>query len=321
MQSPLHFTPLFQDYLWGGKRLYEQLSKEVPPPHQAAESWEIVDHAQGQSIVTTGEFTGQTLSELVQKYPAQLFGKGKNFASFPLLFKILDAQKALSLQVHPNDEQARRQSPPDLGKTEAWYVLDAKPDSKIYAGLKEGATPQSIRKAIDQGELEEHLHQFTPKIGDCIFIPAGTCHAIGAGLLIAEIQQASNTTFRLFDWNRRGPDGKPRPLHIDQGLAVLDFQKGPVNPQVPFFKQENRQRLVECDKFIFDRLDLTVPYTLANDEAFHLLYVAEGSLEISDDQRKRPLQKGETALLPASQTDRTLTPVGSSALLLDVFLP
>src|SRR5262249_22949406 len=145
----------------------------------------------------------------------------------------LDAAHMLSVQVHPNDEQAALQTPPDLGKTEAWIILAAEPGSKVYVGLRPGVDPQQLAEAIAAGTCEELLYGFEPCAGDCLFIPAGTVHALGAGLLVAEIQQSSDTTFRLFDWNRVGPDGKPRTLHVEQALAVVDFDRGPIAPQQP----------------------------------------------------------------------------------------
>ncbi len=147
----------------------------------------------------------------------ELLGRHHPQSRFPLLVKFLDAALPLSVQVHPNDEQAARLNPPDLGKTEAWYILSADPGSTIYAGLRPGVDRQQLADAIGQGTCEKLLHHFQPKAGDCLFIPAGTVHALGAGLLVAEVQQSSDTTFRLYDWNRVGPDGKPRPLHVEQG--------------------------------------------------------------------------------------------------------
>src|SRR5262249_33622319 len=144
-----------------------------------------------------------------------------------------DAQKTLSVQVHPNDDQAAEQEPPDLGKTEAWVVLAAEPGSKIYAGVRPGIDQTDLARAIEEGTSDAGLHQFEPRVGDCVFLEARTVHALGAGLLIAEIQQASDTTYRLFDWNRRDRDGQQRQLHIAESLATIDFARGPVGPQRP----------------------------------------------------------------------------------------
>ena len=168
------------------------------------------------------------MHDLVTQHGPALFGRHHPQRQFPLLFKFLDCQQTLSVQVHPNDEQAARLNPPDLGKTEAWVVLAAEPGSKIYAGLKPGVDRADVGARNNAPALcEECLHQFEPQAGDCVFIEAGTVHALGAGLLIAEIQQASDTTFRLFDWNRVDRDGKPRPLHIRESLDTIDFLARP----------------------------------------------------------------------------------------------
>jgi mannose-6-phosphate isomerase len=232
---PLRFQPIFQRYIWGGHRLRTLLGKATGRD-AAAESWEVCDHGPQQSIVRFGPLAGTSLHELLRRYgpdllghsghadpsPPASLGSGDPRDRFPLLLKFLDAARTLSVQVHPNDRQAAELDPPDLGKTEAWVVLAANPGSLIYAGLQSAADRQTLLAAIRQGKCEEQLHRFEPAVGDCVFIPAGTVHALGAGLLVAEIQQTSNITFRLFDWNRLGADGRPRPLHVEEGLAVID---------------------------------------------------------------------------------------------------
>jgi mannose-6-phosphate isomerase len=240
---------------------------------------------------------------------------------FPLLFKFLDAHRNLSVQVHPNDQQAARLDPPDLGKTEAWVVLHAEPGSVIYAGLKRGFDRHAFHRELSRGTAELCLHQVEPRRGDCLFIPAGTVHAIGAGLIVAEIQQASDTTFRLYDWNRLGPDGRPRPLHLAEGLDATDFDRGPVSPQQPQPTQHpDCRRLVACDKFVLDRWELGAPDSLGGDDRCHLLVVIQGTCRVADDPAPSPLSTGQCVLLPAS-----CGPVGvqpePSATLLDCYLP
>jgi len=223
---PLRFAPLFRRYIWGGRRLAEVLDKHIGD-QSAAESWEIVDHQDDQSIVRFGDLAGKSLRDLIAEHGVDLVGddlmekiSSHNLPDhlqnrFPLLLKFLDANRNLSVQVHPDDRLGATLSPPDLGKTEAWYVMHADPGSKIYAGLKQDVTAESFRAAIESGQTESTLHSFEPQQGDCVFIQAGTQHAIGAGLLIAEIQQASNATFRVYDWGRVGDDGQPRrPGHL-----------------------------------------------------------------------------------------------------------
>lgn len=318
---PLRFRPLFRQYIWGGRRLATALGKPIGAGDDYAESWEVVDHGDDQSIVADGPLAGTGLRQLVLSHGAELLGRDFPKDPFPLLWKFLDAQKVLSLQVHPNDDQAARLDPPDLGKTEAWVVLDALPGSVIYAGLKRGFDRAALAREIVRGTAELCLHKIAPQVGDCIFIPAGTVHAIGAGLLVAEIQQASDTTFRLYDWNRVGADGRPRPLHVEQGLEVIDFQRGPVQPQQPQATQRKHvMRLVDCDKFVLDRWDFDQPATAGGDERFHILAVVQGSVEVEGDACAEPLQKGQTMLLPASCGSVTLNP-RQRCQLLDAYLP
>ncbi len=207
--------------------------KKVPGPGEWAESWEIVDHGEDQSVVVDGQWQGWSLRKLIEQYPDEILGDQPSTLQFPLLLKYLDCNRVLSVQVHPDDAYGATLSPPDLGKTEAWYVVEADPEAVVYAGLRPGVTADSLRRAIQEGKTEETLHVIHPKAGDCIFIPAGTVHALGAGLVVAEIQQASDTTFRLYDWNRVDASGKGRPLHIEQAMDVIDFRRGPVVPCVP----------------------------------------------------------------------------------------
>lgn len=317
---PLRFEPLLKRYIWGGRRLGTVLGKPIGD-ETCAESWEMVDHGDDQSHVAYGPLAGTPLAELVGDHASELFGNDPPQRPFPLLLKFLDAAQDLSVQVHPNDEQAAELDPPDRGKTEAWVVVDAEPGSLIYAGLKRGVDRATFERETKRGTLELCLNRFEPKAGDCVFIPAGTVHALGAGLLVAEIQQSSDTTFRLFDWNRVGTDGKPRALHIEQALQVIRFDAPPVQPQVP---QETgraeRERLVACDKFILDRWCVTGPTTIGGDEKFHILTVIDGSLFIQGDPAGEPLTKGQSMLLPAS-CGATAAEVAGQAIFLDAYLP
>ena len=219
------------------------------------------------------------------------------------------------------DGQATRLDPPDLGKTEAWVVVDALPGSRIYAGLKRGFDRASLARELTHGTTVECLHTIEPRPGDCIFIPARTVHAIGAGLLVAEIQQASDTTFRLFDWNRVGRDGKPRQLHLEQSLDTIDYDRGPVPPQVPQpTGRSGVERLVACDKFVLDRWSFTQPTTAGGDERFHVMSVLDGAARVAGDPTGRLLNTGETVLLPADCGLVAIEPEGW-AVMLDMYLP
>jgi mannose-6-phosphate isomerase len=254
---------------------------------------------------------------LVVEHGAELLGRHHPQPQFPLLLKFLDAQLTLSVQVHPNDAQGATLTPPDLGKTEAWVVLAVDPGSKIYAGLKPGVDRAQLERALAAGNCDECLHQLEPKIGDCIFLEAGTVHALGDGLVIAEIQQASNTTFRLFDWNRLDRDGKPRPLHIQESLDTINYRRGPVAPQIPEPTDRPQvERLAACDKFILDRWRFDAPQKCGGDNRCHLVAVLEGSIRVGD----QTFRHGHSFLIPAACNTAVLEPQGQ-ALLLDMYLP
>ena len=332
---PLRFEPLFRRYLWGGRRLAEVLNKPIGD-ESAAESWEVVDHGPDQSVVAFGPLAGTSLHQLVENQGEQLLGKAlvdqlmspsipdQLRGRFPLLLKFLDANKDLSVQVHPDDAFGATLDTPDLGKTEAWYVMHADPGAKIYSGLKAGTTEASFRQAIEDNQFENVLHSFEPNAGDCVFIPAGTMHAIGAGLLIAEIQQASDTTFRIYDWARVDKDGKSRPLHIDQGVAATDFSRGPVNASASVSQTDELgqafSQLVACDKFVMNRRSISDSIQVGGDGKFRILAVTQGSIEIENDPAIEPLQMGQTALLPACLPATRLKPV-ANAEVLEILVP
>ena len=318
---PLRFQPIFRRYLWGGRRLGTTLGKPIGEGNDYAESWEVVDHGDDQSVVAHGVLAGVTLGQLVREQAAHLLGPEVRADQFPLLMKFLDCNRTLSVQVHPNDEQAAQLEPPDLGKTEAWVVLAAEPGSIIYAGLRKEVTQQQLASALQAGQCEQCLHQFEARAGDCVFIPAGTVHALGAGLLIAEIQQASDTTFRLFDWNRVDKNGKPRPLHIAQSLDVIDYQRGPVAPQIPqSTEQPGRERLAACPQFVLDRRRLTGSSGFGGDGRFRIVVVIAGSLRLAGDPAEAPLMAGQTALLPAAAGEVGAA-VEGRAVVLEIYLP
>jgi mannose-6-phosphate isomerase len=325
LDYPLVFQPVFRRYLWGGRNLGEKLHKPIGNEGSDwAESWEVVDHGADQSVVALGPHAGQSLHDLVTAHGRELFGRHYPQRQFPLLFKYLDARLPLSVQVHPNDAYAQKMTKPDLGKTEAWLVVGAEPGSLLYAGLKAGVDRAALAQAVADGTTEDCLHIIEAQPGDCIFIPAGVPHALGAGLVIAEIQQASDTTFRLFDWNRVGPDGQPRALHIEQALDVIDYDFGPVAPQTPqATDRPHAQRLVACDKFVLDRWEMSredAPQTLGGDDRFHIISVLEGEARLALSGSSALLQIGETTLLPAAAGAAQVT-TSSGARLLDMYLP
>jgi mannose-6-phosphate isomerase len=316
----LRFRPILREYVWGGRRLAE-LGKPIGKGDHYAESWEIVDHGADQSIVAGGPMAGTSLHDIVVQHGSDLFGRHQPQRQFPLLLKFLDCHQTLSVQVHPNDEQAAKLDPPDLGKTEAWVVLAAERGSRIYAGLKPGVDRAALERELARGTCETCLHSFEPKVGDCVLIEAGTVHALGAGLLIAEIQQASDTTFRLFDWNRVGIDGKPRPLHIQQALNVIDFSRGPVNPVERLPRNgEGIHNRIESDKFTLTCFQLTDAKRYGNTAQFHILAVLEGQVAVCCDRSCGDLTKGDTVLVPAF-CDSFELQVKGSARILEANLP
>ena len=304
LTQPLQFRPLIKRAIWGGRRLSDSLGKAIGDASDYAESWEIVDHGDDQSVVVGGPFAGVSLGKIYRDHTADLMGDAwaanpSRSGTFPLLFKFLDCNRVLSVQVHPNDEQGAQLTPPDLGKTEAWVILHSEPESVIYAGLKSGVDRESLALHIEAGTTEQALHAFHPRAGDCVFIPAGTVHALGGGLLVAEIQQSSNTTFRLFDWNRTDANGQSRPLHIESSLDVTDYQRGPVNPVTPRCA-ENLETLVQCDRFDLHRATGNV--TIGDDDRCHLVSLIDGQGRLEFGGESTVLESGQTFLLPAAMS-------------------
>ena len=327
---PLRFKPIFQRYLWGGFRLRDVLGKDTGT-ESAAESWELVDHKDAQSEILHGPLAGQTLRQIIASDAAAIFGDklAQSLAAesipeplrnrFPLLLKFLDASRDLSIQVHPDDAMGATLAPPDLGKTEAWYVMDAQPGAKIYAGLKDGVDEATFREAAAAGKTPDMMHSFEPTAGDCVFIEAGTLHAIGAGLLIAEIQQASNTTFRIDDWGRVDADGKPRDLHLEQGIAATDFSRGPVSICQPTLAG-GCETLIACDKFTLRRHRSNDSVSVGGDGRFRIITPTRGSIRIENDPSPDELSKAQTALLPAALEATVLHPTADDTEFLEMLV-
>jgi mannose-6-phosphate isomerase len=324
MDTPLRFTPFLRPMVWGGRRL-EQLGKALPTSELYGEAWEISDHPVHRSRVAAGPLEGQSLRQLMEKAPADLLGSAAgSHAAFPWLVKFLDCSDWLSVQVHPDESSVRRLWPGEGSKTEAWFVLAAEPGSRIYAGLLSGVTENDLRDALTAGRVADCLYSFTPTPGDCVFLPAGTVHAIGGGVLLAEVQQTSDATFRLFDWNRRDAQGKSRTLHVEQALACIDWVRGPIEPvRTPLFRRSapsrvgtSHQMLVECAHFRLEFAQLEGVLALGGDGKLRAVIGLEGSGRWSSAAGEGKFKTGQSWLLPASLGPTLWHPDGSGAVLL-----
>lgn len=319
MLYPLTFEPVYMPRVWGGRALETVLGRELPPGERVGESWEITDRPEGVSIIRNGPLTGRSLRWLMEEQREALLGEAADsHGRFPLLVKLLDAREALSVQVHPPAESAAA-----LGgepKTEVWYVAHAQPGAELMAGVKPGTTRDGFAEMVRQGTAAEAVVRLPVAAGDALFLPSGRLHALGAGLVIFEIQQNSDTTYRVFDWNRVGPDGKPRQLHLDQALASINFTDttpalvtrdfrpaGPVETRMladcPWFRVEQWRTVADSVPLGGARL----PLVIASVEGrFELVHSASGE--------RVSLEVGEFALVPAEAREAVLlrgTPGGA----------
>ena len=305
---PLRFAPIFKSMLWGGRRLPELL-RATAAAGPIGEAWVLSDVEGQESTVRNGPLAGRTLRDVIAADPAAIFGRHvPPDGRFPLLLKFIDARQELSVQVHPNDAQAERlRGAGARGKTEAWVVLDADPaTSRIYAGLQPGVTAEALRAALGDGSVASLLHAFTPRAGDGVFLEAGTVHAIGADILLFEIQQTSDITFRLFDWNRvYAATGQPRALHIEDGLGCTDLARGPVDPVVPA-RDGDRDRIVECPYFSLHHQAGERPMTLGAAGECRVAVCLQRSGSLAGE----PLAPGDVVLLPAALGPVTAVPEG-----------
>jgi mannose-6-phosphate isomerase len=299
--------------VWGGRRLGEVLGKNLPSSEPYGESWEVSDHAMHRSIVACGERAGLSLRDLMATCREELLGPAAAAnATFPWLIKFLDAHDWLSVQVHPDEHTVKRLWPGEGSKTEAWFILEASPGSRIYAGLLPGVDEQVLRTALVSGMAAECLHSFAPRAGDCVFLPAGTVHAVGGGVLMVEVQETSDATFRLFDWNRRDAEGKTRALHIEEGLAAIDWKRGPVEPvaAVGIGEPADRtpaadrgmtcQRLLRCPHFQLEFARLRESSLCGGTGRLQALVVLEGNGALAWDGQREALTRGQVWVLPAA---------------------
>jgi mannose-6-phosphate isomerase len=315
---PLVFEPILKDRIWGGTKLQTVLSKDIAT-QSVGESWEISTVPGDVSIVKNGSFQGKSLNELVAGYPQEILGTKvhKHYGTeFPLLFKFLDAKEDLSIQLHPNDELAKKRHN-SFGKTEMWYVMQADEKSRIIVGFKENSSPEEYLRHLENKTLPSILKEIPVSKGDVFFLETGTIHAIGAGIVIAEIQQTSDITYRVYDWDRVDAKGNSRELHIDLALEAINYNK--VMAQKEYDTLPNESNLVvECPYFTtnFIPLDGKINFRKEGD-SFSVLMCTEGEFELIFNDSGWVFKKGETVLLPAAMTDYQLK---GKASLLEIYL-
>lgn len=298
---PIKLEPAFKDYLWGGTRLRDEYGKKCDFD-KVAESWELSCHKDGNSVVSNGEYKGLTLAEYIEKAGKEVLGSNcGRFEFFPVLIKLIDAKDNLSVQVHPDNDYAERVEG-EYGKTEMWYVVDCDEGAQLLYGFKDNVTREEFSRRIKDNTLLEITNAVPVKKGDVFFIKSGTLHAIGKGILIAEIQQNSNTTYRVYDYGRVGADGKTRPLHIDKALDVTELCPATPYPVTPpeCLGGCTRQLLSKCEYFTVYKLSISDSAALeADSSSFECILNLEGSAEICSENGSITLNKGETAFIPA----------------------
>ena len=306
----MKLQPAGKDYLWGGTRLREEYGKKIDLT-PLAETWECSVHPDGLSVVTNGEFKGKTLADVLKDHPEYLgrkvlSGMEDKDAELPVLIKFIDAKKDLSVQVHPNDDYAKIHEG-DNGKTEMWYVLDAEEGASLIYGFQHQVTEEILRKAVETGTLNKHLQKVEVHKGDVYYVPAGTVHGIGAGIMVAEIQESSNVTYRVYDYDRVDKNGKKRELHFDKVVEVMDMDVAPDVKQKPrmikYYPGCSRELLCRCKYFETERVQVTKGFAFTVGEtSFQVLLCLDGDAGLETPTQTRPmrLSKGDCVFVPAS---------------------
>ena len=322
---PLLFRPILKKVIWGGHRL--QPFKGLGSTADAiGESWEVSAVAGSESIIANGAFIGQSLPTLIEKYPTEVLGERvceKHGAKLPLLMKFIDAERDLSIQVHPNDEMARRVHG-KYGKSEMWYVIDAKPGSFLYAGFKQSITPYEYQKRVEDGTIVDVLARHEVHSGDVFYLPAGRVHAICGGILLAEVQQSSDITYRIFDYNRIGQDGKPRELHTELAAQALNYEVQDEYRTQYENEQDRANKILKCPYFSVRVTDVTTPFhrNLIKYDSFIITSCIQGSCRIVSriNGSEINIHGGQTTLIPAAIADYDVIPETPSCCLLDSFI-
>jgi len=320
MLYPLLFRPILKPRIWGGEKLHKVFGKiTTEENNKIGESWELSGLEDSDSVVINGFLSGNTITELIEIYMDELVGQ-KVFDTFgtyfPLLFKFIDANDKLSIQVHPCDDIAQERHDV-LGKTEMWYIIDAEPEAELVLGLNKKMDANLLKESIQSYTLEQHLQKVPVKKGDCFFIPAGLIHAIGKGILLAEIQQSSDITYRLYDYNRLDDRGKPRELHVNEALETIDFSSQTITPIIYEKINNTPITLVKNEYFTTRLLQLTQPIKMdySDIDSFVVYMCIEGEFDIIYGDETTRVKKGETTLVPAVIRELTLVPQPKSELL------
>ncbi|NLV92538.1 MAG: class I mannose-6-phosphate isomerase [Firmicutes bacterium] len=325
---PLLFEPIYKEKIWGGDAL-EALFDRKLPSRRVGESWEIAAHSHGQSVVSNGPLAGTKLADLIQNRRREIMGDTPlgDDGQFPLLVKLLDCNDWLSVQVHPDDDYARQYAQGELGKTETWIVLATQPGAKIVYGTKPGTTREQFAEAIAKGTVEELLQLVEVQVGEVYSVPAGTLHALGRGVVVAEIQQNSDTVYRVYDWNRLGDDGQPRELHVKQALEVIDFQQVVPAPEervkgdsalIETTSQYQRSLLDANDKYVIEGIELKGQWRVEPENRMEIFVLIDGQCTMSGGGEEVKLRSGTSVLVPAAVKDLTIEGAG---LWLRTFVP
>jgi mannose-6-phosphate isomerase len=306
--EPLFFRPIYKETIWGGDALRTRFGRPLPAGMRVGESWEVSGAGADQSEVAQGPLAGTTIERLAAEAPRELLGEKAAAGRFPLLFKIIDARQRLSVQVHPDDDQALEHGWGTSGKTECWFVIDAQENARIIAGFREEVTPERICRAIEAESLDLLLNAVPVKRGDALFMPAGTVHAVMEGVVLYEAQEASDTTLRLYDWGRKGADGRSRPLHLREALSVVDMKPHDYGPLPPVVVDEGGCRHFfhsACRYFALERCVYTqeADIALSPKGSFRVLTVIQGTVRLRYEAGSTDVASGATVLLPAILCD------------------
>lgn len=309
----LRFEEQYMPRIWGGRQLASVFGKPLPPEGQFGEAWLISDHSNHESVVASGVHAGKTLHQLLIESPDQLLGanaKPTVHGRFPLLLKILDAREVLSVQVHPDDETAAQLGEPDVGKTEMWHVLQAEPGSELICGLRPNMTAETFSEAAASGVVQADMIRFPATPGQSVFVPAGAVHAIGEGILIAEIQQNSDLTYRIYDWDRIQADGSQRDLHLDKSAAAIHFGSAHSGPAVPLCYDQGGTQvdiLAACRYFAAERITTRDHYTRqTRQDSFHIVLCIKGELGLAVGDDWQTLSPGSSVIIPGEISSYTV---------------